>query len=193
MSAFKHQRDLLGIDDEDDEDDDDDEQPDESDDEDQSDDDETEPPTGSAAAGNGNNSTTKSVSLAPVASAYIYQSPSCADDGPVFDVGVGPCWRVHAVEDGANRVRRAVTCDAATSFRAIRWRCTARSGKLSVDWPSISDLELCPYPFPGIRFRLPVCPFSFFRAICPFSRGKTLFPIIFRKMLHFGKIPKTFG
>ena len=60
-------------------------------------------------------------------------------------------------------------------------------------WPSISDLELCPYPFPGIRFRLPVCPFSFFRAICPFSREKTLFPIIFRKMLHFGKIPKTFG
>ena len=64
---------------------------------------------------------------------------------------------------------------------------------LADTWPSISDLELCPYPFPGIRFRLPVCPFSFFRAICPFSRRKTLFPIIFRKMLHFGKIPKNFG
>jgi hypothetical protein len=62
-----------------------------------------------------------------------------------------------------------------------------------IGWPPISDLELCPYPFQGIRFRLPVCPFSFFRAICPFSRGKTLFPIIFRKMLHFGKIPKIFG
>ena len=35
------------------------------------------------------------VELAPVASAYRYQSPSCADDGPVLDDGVECCCRVH--------------------------------------------------------------------------------------------------
>jgi len=80
------------------------------------------------------------------------------------------------------------TCCSIKGSRAVQ---RTRAGDLGcLPWPPISDLELCPYPFPGIRFRLPVCPFSFFRAICPFSRRKTLFPIIFRKMLHFGKFRK---
>ena len=36
----------------------------------------------------------------------------------------------------------------------------------NIDWPAISDLELCHFPFPGIRFRFPFSPYP------PFS----LFP-----------------
>ena len=47
--------------------------------------------------------------------------------------------------------------------------------RIMIAWALISDLELCLFPFPGIRFRFPFSPFRPFSGHFPFSPGKTVF------------------
>ena len=63
---------------------------------------------------------------------------------------------------------RRRTCRRVAAQSAVaRTRTPERSdGTLNLSWPAISDLELCIFPFPGIRFRFPFSPYP------PFS----LFP-----------------